>query len=191
MGTTILLTLLASVFLFNILLRISRNAGASALMVIALLGAYGLGYAAHPEPPPPPPPPVVSPPPTPAPIPTIAAAAFSERLSALDLPGSARVNSSIPGSMVIKNTSPVAWNINVPPLFTVGYRWYRNGRFMSESRSPLQQGFQPGEQRRVSLQILTPPTSGHYVIRVDLLFEGVGWFEPHGNKPLQKAIDIL
>lgn len=48
-------------------------------------------------------------------------------------------------------------------------------------RAPLPQDVPPGATVRVNVRCSSPAAPGMYVLKIDLVSEGVSWFEPHGT----------
>jgi hypothetical protein len=56
-------------------------------------------------------------------------------------------------------------------------------------RSPLPRPVAPGETLEVTCAFAAPPLPGRHRLRVDLVAEGVTWFEHHGGAPLELTLE--
>lgn len=71
------------------------------------------------------------------------------------------------------------WGLDHPPLFRLGYRWYRHDRVATnepEGRSAFPCEVRPGEQSIVPLPVTAPTTRGRWELEVDVVLEHVRWF---------------
>lgn len=57
-------------------------------------------------------------------------------------------------------------------------------------RAGLPADVAPGESADVDLRMSAPPQPGRQILRVDLVDEGVCWFEHHGSQPLDLVVDV-
>jgi predicted O-methyltransferase YrrM len=128
-----------------------------------------------------------------APMPTEAFRASVELLRApRRLPpggtGSARVR--------VRNTSPEVWPMRGTDGWyqvSVGGSWRASGGGElagPESRSALQADLAPGEEQTVELDVMAPQAPGVYVLEVDLVQEGVAWFQDHGTSPARATVRV-
>jgi len=66
------------------------------------------------------------------------------------------------------------------PVIQVGYRWWREDDTeitLPTLRTPLTETVAPGATTRLTMAIQAPPHHGRLQLRVDLVHEGVRWFE--------------
>jgi hypothetical protein len=101
--------------------------------------------------------------------------------------GSARVR--------VRNTSPKVWPMCGTDGWyqvSVGGRWRASdgGLTGPESRSALQADLAPGEEQTVQLDVVAPAAPGVYVLEVDLVQEGVAWFQDHGMLPARGTVRV-
>jgi hypothetical protein len=100
--------------------------------------------------------------------------------------GSARVR--------VRNTSPEVWPMHGTDGWyqvSVGGRWRAGGGPTGpESRSALQADLAPGDEQTVQLEVMAPSASGVYMLEVDLVQEGVAWFQDHGTSPARAAVRV-
>ena len=57
-------------------------------------------------------------------------------------------------------------------------------------RAALPQDVPPRQSARVTVAFDAPATPGLYHLNVDLVSEGVSWFEPHGTKPVLQPLRV-
>ncbi|MEO8055930.1 MAG: hypothetical protein ABI768_12305, partial [Acidobacteriota bacterium] len=57
-------------------------------------------------------------------------------------------------------------------------------------RTPMTKALGPGESARVSVAVEAPSRPGAYVLEVDLVQEGVGWFGDHGSPVARAAVRV-
>ncbi|MCX6344294.1 MAG: hypothetical protein NT018_04380 [Armatimonadetes bacterium] len=113
------------------------------------------------------------------------------------------VPSVIPGKQIstaeieIRNVGNMPWRVT--DSIALGYRWYRNGRYFSESkvRRPLERDVMPGETIKVNLGIATIDSrnaaipNGEAAARIELIRLSDGkWFSAFGDQALVVPITI-
>lgn len=89
--------------------------------------------------------------------------------------------------VTITNTSNFTWTIAGPSPVRLGYHWIGDGGKMlvwDGVRSPLPNDVPPGATVTVNATIPTLPVVGSYLLRIDLVREGVGWFSGNNVAPL-------
>jgi hypothetical protein len=57
-------------------------------------------------------------------------------------------------------------------------------------RAPLPNDVPPRDSTRVSATVDAPATPGAYFLKIDMVSEGVSWFEPHGSAPAVHAVRV-
>ena len=88
----------------------------------------------------------------------------------------------------VTNLSPHVWRAAGKDgwlMVDLGSRWLnRDGEVASEEdrRTRLPDDIPPGESAELDLEIVAPPEPDHYLVEVDLVQEGVGWFGSHGSE---------
>jgi hypothetical protein len=86
----------------------------------------------------------------------------------------------------------LAWGMRPNGLVRLGWRWMKNGKFISEDRAPpLQWALAPGERYRFDATIETPQQPGTYSLEIGLVSEGVTWFSDAGTQPIQAIVKVL
>ncbi|MDQ1640024.1 MAG: hypothetical protein QOF62_3363 [Pyrinomonadaceae bacterium] len=59
-----------------------------------------------------------------------------------------------------------------------------------DGRTTIPHDIYPGEAIQLPLQITAPTTAGEYVLEIDMVQEGVGWFKDKGSTPLKVRIRV-
>jgi SAM-dependent methyltransferase len=84
----------------------------------------------------------------------------------------------------VKNVSNEEWIQPTKNCLNLGNHWLSSDRRMlvvNDGRSPLPTGLSPGKTARISLSITAPEKPGRYCLKVDVVQEGVRWFERVGS----------
>ena len=96
-------------------------------------------------------------------------------------------------SVSVTNTGTVAWPAGGPTPVHLGYHWLTpDGSVVvwDGARGSLPNDLQPNQNAVVALAVSSPPTLGSYVLRLDLVQEGVAWFSSQGVLPRDLAITV-
>jgi hypothetical protein len=130
-------------------------------------------------------------------VPALPDEAFVARLSLLSPPASVAPLARFEVPLVVENRSPVAWPrttwTSAGKLLNVSYHWTAGDGSMAVHdgvRTPVRKALGPGESTRMSVTVEAPPRPGAYVLEVDLVQEGVGWFGEHGSPVARTAIRV-
>ena len=114
------------------------------------------------------------------------------------LPGvstTAVAGSSVPLALRLRNCGNTLW-LHDPPSGSGG-RVTVGGRLLATSgellehdyfRAPLPRDVSPGELVETHFRLPLPPTAGSYVIELDMVDEGIAWFQQRGSATLRLAI---
>lgn len=89
--------------------------------------------------------------------------------------------------ITITNTSSFTWSAGGTNPVRLGYHWIGDGGktlVWDGQRSPLPNDVLPGATVTVNATIPTLTTVGSYLLRIDLVREGIGWFSGNGVAPL-------
>ncbi len=112
---------------------------------------------------------------------------------------------SIPESMVkdklykaaikVKNTGAEEWVRGGEKPFYLSYHWLdfdtKKAVVFDGERTLLSQDkVAPGEEIDLSLQVLSPPVPGQYILQIDMVHEGMTWFSFQGVPPLEKYVSV-
>ena len=105
--------------------------------------------------------------------------------------GSAFTVTPLKLAVTITNTSSFTWPAGGTSPVHLGYHWIGNdGQTLlwDGLRSNLPADVAPGTAVTVSATIATLPAVGSYLLRLDLVREGVGWFSANGVAPLDMSV---
>ncbi len=58
-----------------------------------------------------------------------------------------------------------------------------------DGRTPLLQGLAAGQSCKVELRVKVPAEKGRWTLRIDVVDEGVGWFQELGSTPWQRDLE--
>ncbi|HUG05592.1 MAG TPA: SpoIID/LytB domain-containing protein [Candidatus Limnocylindria bacterium] len=95
--------------------------------------------------------------------------------------------------IVLKNTGAATWNAAAPNNINVSYHWSdAAGKTViwDGLRTPLAANVDPGASANVTLKLGTPRDPGTYMLTIDLVREGVGWFGSLGSTPYQVPASV-
>ena len=98
-------------------------------------------------------------------------------------------------SFKVKNTSSKHWPADGPNPVHLAYHWFTpNGQLAGcwdTFRTSLPDDVPPGSEVDLTNVVLkSPATPGQYVLRWDLVEEGVAWFSKEGAMPLEMTIEV-
>jgi hypothetical protein len=98
-------------------------------------------------------------------------------------------------SFKLKNESSKSWSAEGPNPVHLAYHWFTpNGQLAGcweTFRTSLPDDVSPGSEVNLSNVVLkSPATPGQYVLRWDLVEEGVAWFSKAGATPLEMTIQV-
>ncbi len=94
-------------------------------------------------------------------------------------------------AVTITNTSNFTWLAGGTSPVHLGYHWIGNGGqtlVWDGARSNLPADVAPGTSVTVNATIPTLPAVGAYLLRLDLVKEGVGWFSGNAVTPLDMSV---
>jgi hypothetical protein len=100
--------------------------------------------------------------------------------------------------VVVKNASDYLWAARGESdgnfFLNVGDIWFEAGgeRLVNnlDGRTTIPHDLYPGEEATLQLQITVPATPGEYVLEIDMVQEGVGWFKDRGSTPLRIRVQV-
>ncbi|HET8568895.1 MAG TPA: S8 family serine peptidase [Candidatus Limnocylindria bacterium] len=95
--------------------------------------------------------------------------------------------------VTLANSGGRTWLAAGPNPVRLSYHWLdaRGATLVWDGpRTPLPRDVAPGEQVTVSLGVAPPAALGTYVLRIDLVQEGVSWFSGLGIAPRDVAVNV-
>ena len=94
----------------------------------------------------------------------------------------------------VVNSSDHEWRQPDVGSIRIGNHWLdASGALMliqDDGRTPLPQALKPGEACRLTLPVTAPSEPGTYTLAVDVVHEGVSWFEDKGSPSARAAIRV-
>ena len=96
-------------------------------------------------------------------------------------------------SVTVSNTGVVTWPSAGPNPVHLSYHWLAaDGSVVvwDGARALLPSDLAPGQSAVISVPVSSPDTTGSYVLRLDLVQEGVAWFSGQGVTPRDLAINV-
>ena len=88
--------------------------------------------------------------------------------------------------MRVKNDSPVTWAPTPESGFALGNHWLTpTGELLvwADGRTPLDKPVPPFGRMVLYLQVRAPSVRGEYLLEIDLVEEGVTWFQEKDSMP--------
>jgi hypothetical protein len=117
---------------------------------------------------------------------------YRAALSHLKLPDRMAAGESTTAIVQVGNASGSPWPGAGAQSVRVAYHWRDTA-----GREVVHDGVRtrlpplaPGQAQTVRFDLAGPPTAGDYVLEVDLVYEGVGWFGDHGSPTLRRPMAI-
>ena len=98
-----------------------------------------------------------------------------------------------PFSVTLTNTGTVAWPAGGATPVHLSYHWLDpSGQIVlwDGARAALSADLQPGQSVIVSLPVASPADTGAYILRLDLVLEGLSWFSGLGVAPRDIPISV-
>lgn len=108
-------------------------------------------------------------------------------------PAQAGAGQSLPVRVKIINRSAVDWRPSQHSGLFVANRWLDDqGRVRSclDGRAPLPEGLTAGAQTELVLEVKAPAQAGAWKLEIDLVDEGVAWFQEMGSVPCQIELKL-
>jgi Dolichyl-phosphate-mannose-protein mannosyltransferase len=101
-------------------------------------------------------------------------------------------------TVLVKNVSSLSWpSVGANDgryVMTVRSRWLKpDGTIMKDSTlgKPIFYGLDPGDVAGLTLLVDTPNVAGDYLLRIDVVQEGVSWFSDKGSPPLTIPVSVI
>jgi len=98
------------------------------------------------------------------------------------------------GRLRLRNTGTLAWPCGGPQPVDLAYHWFtQDGRLVEPwetFRLLLPADVNPGDSVDLEVAFMSPPVPGQYVLRWDLVHEGVTYFFREGAAPLEVSLEV-
>lgn len=94
--------------------------------------------------------------------------------------------------VTVENTSQVSWSSGSGRVF-VAYNWlYVDEQMLLRDgvRTPFAQDIAPGKEVLVNANVIAPKEKGIYLLRVNMVQEGIAWFSDRKVKPLDLTVVV-
>lgn len=114
-------------------------------------------------------------------------------LTLLSSPDRVAADNSLACRVRVSNAGTTHWDTASSSLVRIGVQLLSaDGQIVDRdhSRHPLPRPLAPGDACEVALTIPAPPAAGSYQLKLDLVREGVTWFELAGSQPVVHTIDV-
>ena len=124
--------------------------------------------------------------------PVQAKAAYQASFGAVSVP-SLLTGGSYTIAVPVTNSGTVTWNATGANLIDLAYHWHdANGNTVvwDGARTALGADVAVGATTTVNAQITAPASAGTYTLSVDLVREGVSWFQFLGSAPLRTTVAV-
>jgi hypothetical protein len=100
--------------------------------------------------------------------------------------------------VTVKNASDYLWPARGEPggkfFVNAGDIWFDAGTDELvnnlDGRTTIPHDLYPGEEVQLALRVTAPAKAGEYVLEIDLVQEGVGWFKDKGSTPLRISVRV-
>jgi 4-amino-4-deoxy-L-arabinose transferase-like glycosyltransferase len=116
---------------------------------------------------------------------------YSRQVLEADLPTLAGASTISTVAVRVMNTSTETWKSNrvlaVYLSYKLFYRTEQGVQVFEGARTPLPRAIEPGEVLEAELDIRWPALPRNYGLSVDLVHEGIAWFEEHNSSPLGRS----
>lgn len=94
--------------------------------------------------------------------------------------------------VTVENTSQVSWSSGSGRVY-VAYNWlYVDEQMILRDglRTPFPQDVAPGKEVLVNANVIAPKDKGIYLLRVNMVQEGIAWFSDKKVKPLDLTVIV-
>lgn len=117
---------------------------------------------------------------------------YGTEYSDIEIPSRVAPSSTCSVNITVKNTGTETWNKDGKKPVCISYHWKNaNGTVVPDGlRTCLPYNVGPGETISSGALIKSPDQVGNYTLVIDLVKEGVCWFETEGAKPFEKEVEI-
>ncbi|WP_440948691.1 trehalase family glycosidase [Methanosarcina sp. T3] len=117
---------------------------------------------------------------------------YGAEYSDIEIPSELTSSSTYSVNLTVKNTGTETWVKDGGEPVRISYHWkYANETVIYDGlRTFLPYNVSSGDTVNSRVMIKTPDQEGNYTLVIDLVKEGVTWFELQGAKPFEKEIEI-
>ncbi|MDD4248671.1 MAG: trehalase family glycosidase [Methanosarcina sp.] len=117
---------------------------------------------------------------------------YGAEYSDIEIPAELTSSSMCSANLTVKNTGTDTWIKDGKEPVCISYHWNNtNGTVIYDGlRTFLPYNVSPGDTINSEVLIKTPDQEGNYTLVIDLVKEGVTWFEVQGTNPLEKEVEI-
>jgi hypothetical protein len=124
--------------------------------------------------------------------------AFNATITMPSAPARLRVGQKETIQVVIRNASDYVWPGRGEPggrfFLNAGNIWLYPGTYELvnnlDGRTTIPHDVYPGEEIHLPIRITAPTVAGEYVLEIDMVQEGVGWFKDKGSTPLRIRVRV-
>jgi SAM-dependent methyltransferase len=113
---------------------------------------------------------------------------------AAEAPAAVAAGAEFPLSLRVRNTSDQQWSQALVGPLAAGNHWLDStGELMlvqDDGRAPLLQEVPPGLEWPLLLTMRSPAQPGRYIVEIDLVHEGISWFQHKGSATLRLPIEV-
>lgn len=117
---------------------------------------------------------------------------YDTEYSHVEIPSRLTSGSMHSVDVTVKNTGTETWNKDGKEPVCISYHWKNaNGTVVHDGlRTPLPYNVGSGDTISSRILIKTPDQEENYTLVIDLVKEGVCWFEANGAKTFEKEVEI-
>jgi ubiquinone/menaquinone biosynthesis C-methylase UbiE len=139
---------------------------------------------------------IPGPAPAPAPAEPLPDAAFRAEIRVEQDAATATAGAVVPLTVRVRNVSAAPWpsralSTSVHPL-RLGSHWRASGApERDDARVVLERDLAPGEETAVSLAVTAPAKQGDYILALDLVQEGIGWFADRASRAASVRVRVV
>ncbi len=116
---------------------------------------------------------------------------YSREVLGSELPTLAGAGTTSTATVTVRNTSSGGWSsrtvLGVFLSYKLFHRTATGVEVIEGARTPLPDSVAPGEVLEAEIEIAWPPATRNYGLAIDLVHEGIAWFEEHNGSPLARS----
>ena len=122
---------------------------------------------------------------------------FKAEITIVDPPTHLKINQREELAVKVKNASDAEWPMRGRAgdgMFQVnlGDNWHTaDGKEVKvDQRAFLPRVVKPGEQVEIPFAIVAPDKAGNFIVEIDMVQEGIAWFDSKGSMPAKLKIKV-